>query len=381
MMQDGKTNNKRCLSPIPLSHASFLCYTFFVSSPLLPLPPSPANVLPDAMSKARVCVSGVTGYVAGQIAKDLLAAGYTVHGTARRVDDPARLAHITGLPGAAAAFRAFEADLSTSGSFDAALAGCELAVHCASPFTMDSVPDPQKGIVDPAVRGTLSFLESCKAVGTVRKIVVTSSIAAIADEGGHGAVFDEKVWNEKSSLTRLPYYYSKAQAEKAVWDWAEKHPEIKVVSINPFVVIGPSLVKSLNPSPKVIKTIIDAKDFPGIVDLTFTFVDVRDVSRAHLAALENDSASGRYICANSDKPLHFREIVAALQSMGYKPNTVRTVSVLLPILSYSRIPFLWVRTYSVVCVSCVFFVVFRLPAKYSNPVLTLSPLTISCLCI
>jgi dihydroflavonol-4-reductase len=258
-----------------------------------------------------------------------------VHGTARPVaggatDSGARLAHIAALPGAAERFHAFEADLAAAQSFDAALAGAALAVHCASPYTMDNVRNPQASIVDPAVRGTLSFLDSCKDAGTVRKVVVTSSIAAVADEGAHGAVCDESVWNSNSSLARLPYYYSKVQAEKAVWDWAERHPEIKVVVINPFVIIGPSLVRALNPSPKVIKTIIDARDFPGIVDLTFTFVDVRDVSRTHIAALENENASGRYICANAGKAMHFREIVAVLTAMGYKPNTVRP-TLLIPI--------------------------------------------------
>jgi nucleoside-diphosphate-sugar epimerase len=59
------------------------------------------------------------------------------------------------------------------------------------------------------------------------------------------------------------------------------------------------------------------------VDMSWSFVDVRDVSRAHIAALESDSASGRYICADTEKVLHMREVVSAIGDMGYAPNAVR----------------------------------------------------------
>jgi dihydroflavonol-4-reductase len=128
------------------------------------------------MSRGPVCASGVTGYIAAQLVKDLLSRGYIVHGTAHGLSDLARVAHITGLPGAAQNLKLFEADLLTPGAFDEALAGCELAVHCASPFTMTG-KDPQTAFVDPAVKGTMSFLRGCTKVGTVKKVVVTSSIS------------------------------------------------------------------------------------------------------------------------------------------------------------------------------------------------------------
>jgi dihydroflavonol-4-reductase len=275
-----------------------------------------------AMSKGKVCVSGVTGFLGGHIVKCLLAAGYTVHGTARRIEDPSRLVHITELPGASTSFRAFEADILTPGSFNEALAGCDSAIHCASPYTLQDYRDPHERIVEPALKGTIFFLDGCRAAGTVRKVIVTSSAAAITDEGGHGAIFNENDWNEKSTAYRLTYYYSKVLSEKAAWKWAEANPDIKLVTINPSFILGPSLVKTVNTSPQILRTIIDGHEFPGILDLTYTFVDVRDVARAHVAALESSVASGRYICANSDKTMHFRDVVTQLQRMGYKPNMV-----------------------------------------------------------
>jgi dihydroflavonol-4-reductase len=280
------------------------------------------------MSRGRVCVSGVTGFVAAQLVKDLLARGYTVHGTARGLSDPSRVAHVTSLPGAAENLKLFEAELLTPGAFDDALAGCELAVHCASPYTM-TVKDPQKDLVDPAVKGTMSFLRSCTKAGTVKKVVMTSSITAITDEGSPKKVFDESDWNEKSSLTRLPYYYSKAQAEKALWDYAEAQKQFKVITINPTMIIGPSLVKSINSSVSPFVGLITGKNaLPGILDLEWNIVDVRDVSLAHIAALENDHASGRYLCS-CDKPMHIRDIVAVIKSKNFP---CRDVSLRVPLI-------------------------------------------------
>lgn len=92
------------------------------------------------MARGPVAVSGITGFVGAQVVKDLLGEGYTVHGTARNISNPERLAHITGLPGAAERFRAFSADLLTPGAFDEALVGCTGAIHCASPYAMREFP-------------------------------------------------------------------------------------------------------------------------------------------------------------------------------------------------------------------------------------------------
>lgn len=189
--------------------------------------------------------------------------------------------------------------------------------------------DAQKDIVDPAVNGTRAFLSACAAAGTVRKVVLTSSAAAIADRGRAGAPYTEDDWNTQSSLTFLPYYYSKAQAERAAWAWAEDHPEITLVVINPFIVCGPSMIRGVNPSNGLLRGMVTGA-FPGVLDLVLTFVDVRDVSKAHIRALESDTAKGRYICAASEKPMHMREVVQVLDSLDFPTKKVRS-AVLRPV--------------------------------------------------
>lgn len=265
----------------------------------------------------KVAVSGISGFIGAQVAADLLSRGYAVHGTVRS-NVPEKVAHLTSLPPHPGTLKLFEADLNIPGSFDAAVLGCDYAIHVASPYFLNS-KDPQRDLVDPAVNGTLSFLRSCKNA-SVNKVVLTSSLAAIADGGVKGKVFSESDWNTRSNLHQLAYYYSKTQAEKAAWNFVEQHaPDMKLVVINPVGVLGPSLVTSLNESMGLLTSTVNG-GFYGIVDLDFSFVDVRDVSEAHIRAMESDTASGRYICA-SDRLFSHREMVDLAVEAGFNPPT------------------------------------------------------------
>jgi dihydroflavonol-4-reductase len=146
----------------------------------------------------------------------------------------------------------------------------------------------------------------------VRRVVLTSSMAAITDEPPQDHALTERDWNKKSALARNPYYYSKTQAEMAAWRFMEEaKPGFDLVVINPFFVIGPSYTRALNESNRMLASMTKGA-FPGVLDLTWGFVDVRDVARAHVLALETASAAGRYICAG-DK-LTMRETVEALRA-------------------------------------------------------------------
>lgn len=115
--------------------------------------------------------------------------------------------YLTSLPGAAERLKLFQAELLTVGSFDETIAGCEYVIHTASPYILD-VKDPQHDLVDPALKGTLNVLQACNKSGSVKKIVLTSSVAAVFDEPISGHIYTEKDWNKTSSLMRNPYYYS-----------------------------------------------------------------------------------------------------------------------------------------------------------------------------
>jgi nucleoside-diphosphate-sugar epimerase len=89
--------------------------------------------------------------------------------------------HLSAFDGAKDRLHFFKASLLEEGSFDAAVDGCETVFHTASPF-YHNVKDPKAELLDPAVKGTLNVLGSCKKA-SIKKVVVTSSIAAVAYNG------------------------------------------------------------------------------------------------------------------------------------------------------------------------------------------------------
>jgi dihydroflavonol-4-reductase len=261
-----------------------------------------------------ICVTGVSGFIASYIIRELLSAGYTVRGTVRGLKEGKKYEYLTSLPKAAERLVLMQAELLTDGSYDEATAGCEYVIHTASPYFLD-VKDPQKDLVDPAFKGTLNVLQACVKAGSVKKVVLTSSVAAVFDEPISGHVYTEKDWNETSSLTRNPYYYSKTLAERSAWDFIKREkPAFELVVVNPSVVVGPSLVPSLNTSNRILCDFLSGT-YPIIMSLNWGFVDVRDAAHAHVLAMENKKAKGRYLCTS--ETLSAAEVVKILREAAY----------------------------------------------------------------
>ncbi len=259
-----------------------------------------------------VCVTGASGFIAAHIVRQLLVQGYSVRGTVRK--SPKNYPFLLGLPGASERLELVEADLLSNGAYDRAIEGCDYVMHTASPYQIN-VKNPQTDLVDPAVNGTETVLESCLKSAGVKRVIFTSSIAAITDEAESNKVFTEQDWNTMSSLERNPYHYSKTLAERAAWDFImRKRPKFDLVAINPFMVIGPSLGPSLNTSNQIIRDILMGV-YPGIMDINWGFVDVQDVAKAHILAMETDTASGRYLC--SGEAMNMKTLIALLTSSGF----------------------------------------------------------------
>ncbi|MEN0072475.1 MAG: NAD-dependent epimerase/dehydratase family protein [Propionicimonas sp.] len=255
---------------------------------------------------APVLVTGATGYVAGWIVKALLDAGVTVHAAVRDPASTARVGHLRRIAdNAPGELRLFAADLLQEGSYDLAMQDCRVVLHTASPF-IQRVEDPQRDLVDPALRGTRNVLASADRVGSVRRVVLTSSVAAIYTDASEvaglpGQVLTEEVWNTTASLDYEPYNYSKTLAEREAWELAGDQDRWRLVVINPALVVGPAL----NPGPTsesfaIVKKMGDGTMRFGAPRLGIGAVDVRDVARAHLAAAYLPDAEGRHIVSAHD---------------------------------------------------------------------------------
>lgn len=262
---------------------------------------------------APVLVTGASGYIGSWIVRTVLEAGHTVHGTVRNPNKASGLEHLHKLsddhPGR---LKLFKADLLEPGSFDEAMAGCELVMHTASPFLISGFKDAEEALVRPALEGTRNVLDSVNRTDSVKRVVLTSSVVAIygdareSQDVPHG-VFTEENWNTTSSADHQPYPYSKTVAEREAWRYQQEQDRWDMVTIHPGLVLGPSLTSaSDSASLSTMKQFYDGTMLAGAPDMATGVVDVRDVADAHLRAGFTPEAHGRYI-ANADT-LTFLEI-------------------------------------------------------------------------
>ena len=250
-----------------------------------------------------VLVTGATGYVAGWIVKGLLDAGVTVHAAVRDPTNNGKVQHLIDLAAHSSGdLRLFAADLLKDGSYTEAMQGCGAVLHTASPFTT-RVKDPQRELVDPAVQGTRTVLESANAVESVTRVVLTSSCAAIYSDAADcaeapGGRLTEDVWNTTASLDHQPYSWSKTLAEQEAWRIADAQQRWRLVAVNPCLVIGPSV--NDDPTSETfhyVKQLGDGTMRFGAPRIGLGEVDVRDVARGHIAAAYLPDVQGRHILA------------------------------------------------------------------------------------
>ena len=248
-----------------------------------------------------ILVTGGTGFVGSWVVKGLLEKGYKVRVTTRNTNNKEKFKHLFELT-KSENLEFFEADLLKEGSYNTAAEGCDAIMHIASPFIL-KYKDAQKELIEPALNGTRNVLQAASSSSTVKKVVLTSSVAAVhgdnIDMKNQGLTeFTEEHFNTSSSLKHQPYSYSKTIAEKEAWSISKKQKQWNLVVINPSFVLGPPLSKqSKSGTFSLVGDILSGKFKTGAPKLTFGYVDVRDVANAHIQALENEKAQGRHILA------------------------------------------------------------------------------------
>lgn len=265
-----------------------------------------------------VLVTGANGYVASWLVKKLLDEGITVHAAVRNPNNEAKISHLKEIgKSSKGEIIFFKADLLEQGSYKKAMEGCELVYHTASPFTTD-VKDPQKELIEPAVFGTENVLNTAKDVSSVKRVIVTSSCAAIYTDAidtinAPGGKLTEDMWNRTSSLDYQPYSFSKTLAEKKAWAIAQSQDQWDLVAINPSFVLGPAMnpANTTSESVNILKMLGGGDMKMGVPKMGVGAVDVRDVAEAHFRAGYTPEAKGRYI--TSAHNTHFLELGQTLQ--------------------------------------------------------------------
>ena len=274
--------------------------------------------------------------------------------------------YLTNLPGASERLQIFKADLSEPQSFDAAIEGCIGVFHVAHPVDFEE-GEPQETVIRRSVEGTLGILKGCLKSKTVKRVVYTSSTAAVVYNNKDEDIMDESSWSDIDVINSIKplgssYVISKTRIERAALEFAEQHG-LDLVSLIPSFVVGPFICPGFPGSVHLILAMILGISHAS-VSLTLHYnsaersiqvclsiicfetwilnkisiyagnqhhyqylkntsmVHVDDVASAHIFLLEYPDAKGRYICSSD---ILTRNEMSELLSAKYPQLPIPTI--------------------------------------------------------
>ncbi|KAJ5171404.1 NAD-dependent epimerase/dehydratase [Penicillium coprophilum] len=248
----------------------------------------------------KVLLTGGSGFIAAHIVDILLQHGFDTVVTVRSEEKGKRIIEAHPDVSKEKLSYAIVKDVAKDGAFDEAVKSSppfDYVIHTASPFHFN-VQDPVKDFLDPAIKGTTGILKAIRDYApTVKRVVITSSFAAIVNGKQHPKVYSEKEWNpltwEEALDHSQVYRGSKTFAEKAAWAFVEKEkPNFDIATINPPLVFGPVVhylnsLETINTSNQRMRNLIQGQMKEKIAPTgNFLWVDVRDVALAHVRAIE-----------------------------------------------------------------------------------------------
>ena len=247
----------------------------------------------------KLFITGATGFVGAHVAQLAEAQGAELRLLARASSDTSRLPKSADV---------VVGDLRAPEGFAAALKGCDALIHVAAHYRL-WVPDPAE-MYKANVEGTRELLRLARAAG-VRRVVYTSSVATM---GFHGhAVVDEETPVGVGDMIGH-YKRSKWMAEQVALDAGRAGQE--VIVLNPTTPIG-ALDTKPTPTGRIVVDFLN-RNFPAYVDTGLNLVDVDEIARMHLVALERGRVGERYILGGEN--LTLKQILDRLGRISGVPS-------------------------------------------------------------
>ncbi len=225
-----------------------------------------------------VVVTGAAGHIGGNLVRALLDQGHTVRALVfqdRRALEGLDVELVQG-------------DLLDPAFVDEALRGAEVAYHLAATITLNG--GRMNGTLRVNVEGTRNVAQACLAQG-VGRLIHFSSVHALAQHPLDAPLTEERALAD--SPEDLVYDQSKAAGERVVLEAAEQG--LDAVILNPSAVIGPYDFKPSHTGELILDLI--RRRIPALVPNGYTWVDVRDVVDAALAAWSRADSGHRYLLA------------------------------------------------------------------------------------
>ncbi len=200
-------------------------------------------------------------------------------------------------------------DLRQPETLRSALSGCDALIHVAADYRL-WVPDPAD-MYAANVDGTRELLRLAREAG-ISRVVYTSSVATMGFKSD-GSVIDE---DTPVSLADMIGHYkrSKFMGEQEAIKAAAAGQHVMI--LNPTTPIGPGDVKP-TPTGRIIVDFLNRK-FPAYVDTGLNLVDVGEVARMHVVALDHGTPGQRYILGGEN--LTLKQILDRMSAITGLPS-------------------------------------------------------------
>jgi dihydroflavonol-4-reductase len=248
----------------------------------------------------KLFITGATGFVGSHVARLAVDEGARVVCLARATSN------VSHLPTEA---EVVQGDLRQPEGFAAALRGCDAVIHVAADYRL-WVPEPAD-MYKANVEGTRELLRLTREAG-VPRVVYTSSVATMGFKTD-GTVVDERTpVSERDMIGH--YKRSKWMAEQEAI--AAARAGQRVMILNPTTPIGAWDTKP-TPTGRILVDFLNG-NFPAYVDTGLNLVDVREVARAHLVAVERGTPGERYILGGEN--LTLKQILDRLAAITGLPS-------------------------------------------------------------
>jgi dihydroflavonol-4-reductase len=262
----------------------------------------------------KALVTGGTGFLGANLAKGLLAQGWSVR-ILRRKTSP--LAAVKDLPVEHAL-----GDITDPASLPAAMQGIDVVFNVAAISQYwRSTPN---SIYKVNVGGAQNVFDAAARSG-VQRVVHTSSAAAVGIIRGRSATEDDP-FNQPPD--RFPYGHSKWLSEQIVYERVQAGQDI--VMVNPAGIIGARDINWISGS-----ILREAKrgHIPVIPQGGVNFVAVQDVVAGHIAAVEKGRAGERYILGGENLT-NRQTTLMACEIVGVKPPRITQPRWTIPIAGW-----------------------------------------------
>lgn len=253
-------------------------------------------------------ITGAAGHIGVNLVNNLLSRGEKVRAFVRVSSDTSLLPEHKNL-------EIVHGDVFDRPSITRALSGVDFVYHAAAVYSLSS---KSPGVIlETAMQGTRNVLEAVKAAGGIKRLVYTSSTAAVGMTSDPTRPRDETYWTEDTAVDE----YTKAKLEserlahKLAGDFA-----IDLVAVNPSVVLGPLDLKP-TPSNKIVADFLKGS-IPAYLETGFSAAHVEDIAEGHRLAMLKGRRGERYILSGTNVKLgEFLEVLGRITSR--KPPGLR----------------------------------------------------------